>query len=358
MRCNAMQQDNHSLQLDVGNSISQSTTPYPGGGRNWYPDELQSLSLPVPVSRKVPESSERRQMDIAPPCPSRLPRSGLAHSDPWLPNGLHRCPCLLHPCLQRIELQPPSRGRGETDLVCGMCIPMRYCTVAALYRCCIPHQRWAILGCCTRYCGAVDQTTRQEQPLSVWFCFPSSPSPPPSGRRETSRDCLYSRFSLLPSPVSSLPVVTPRLSSPLSCPSRPCVARHETFLRVSVGVLTVPGFPFSSASSSTALFLFSRPAPTTDCWPFQATHGQSSPPNPTALSLSRSSTAILFPHSPSLSPPRLLVTPVPRPGASHRIDNSNRYPPSRPATSTIRRSTTYLVSNLIEAVIVQPHVHA
>lgn len=48
-------------------------------------------------------------MDIAPPCPSRLPRSGLAYSDPWLPNGLRSCPCPLDPCLQRMELQPPSK---------------------------------------------------------------------------------------------------------------------------------------------------------------------------------------------------------------------------------------------------------
>lgn len=42
-------------------------------------------------------------------------------------------PCLFHPCLQRIELQPPGAvSRGETDLVCGMCIPIRYCTLLCL----------------------------------------------------------------------------------------------------------------------------------------------------------------------------------------------------------------------------------
>lgn len=114
MRCNAMQQDSHSLTQSlpifvVSHSIiSQSTTLYPGGGRKelvWQkpPDELQSPGL---SRNSVPESRETRQMDIAPPRPSRLPRTGLARSDPWLPSGLLRCPCLPHPCLQRIELQP------------------------------------------------------------------------------------------------------------------------------------------------------------------------------------------------------------------------------------------------------------
>lgn len=143
MRCNAMQQDSHSLTQSlpifvVSHSIiSQSTTPYPGGGRKelvWQkpPDELQSPGL---SRNSVPESRETRQMDIAPPRPSRLPRTGLARSDPWLPSGLLRCPCLPPPLPAANRAPASGSSRGETDLVCGMCIPIRYCTLAALLCC-------------------------------------------------------------------------------------------------------------------------------------------------------------------------------------------------------------------------------
>lgn len=128
------------------------------------------------------------------------------------------------------------------------------------------------------------RTTRQEQPPSVWFCFPSSPitTTTISGRRETSRDCLYSRFSLLLSPVPSRSRCCSPPSSPLlSCLSCPCAARHKTFLRASVGVLTVPGFPFSSRpSSSTAVCLVLRPGHDNDNWPFPPIRGQPSLSNP------------------------------------------------------------------------------
>lgn len=100
---------------------------------------------------------------------------------------------------------------------------------------------------------------------------------------------LASLFSHPPS--QPVPVVTPHLLCPLSCLSRPRVARHETFLRASVGVLTVPGFPSLLPSSSTALCLFFATRPGDDDWPFLATRRQPSLPNPSASSLNHSSTA-------------------------------------------------------------------
>lgn len=133
MQCNAASQ---SLTHSLNHSQSSSSTTQLVNrryltqvvvGRNWYGRSPRRAPIPRSLQKiRVPESRETRQMDIAPPRLSRLPRTGLARSDPWLPNGLLRCPCL-----------PPTPGssRGETDLVCSMCIPIRYCMLAAVLCC-------------------------------------------------------------------------------------------------------------------------------------------------------------------------------------------------------------------------------
>lgn len=246
-------------------------------------------------------------------------------------------PCPPHPCLQRIELQLP--GAVEARPAWSVACVFRSTTTVRCW-CCMPPPS---LGNSGQYCGtlqgptcsAVDHTQQeQEQPHSVWFCFPSSPSPPPSGRRETCRDCLYSRFSLLPSPVPSRSRCCSPPSSPLSCLSCPCVAQHRTFLRASVGVLTVPGFPFSSP-----LFLDSSPSLFAtrlddDDWPSLATSRAAQSTKPKRIEPPSLLDCETLPHPPGfLSPPRSLVTPVPRPVAAHR----NR--PLEPLPSSLEACT-------------------
>ena len=145
-QCDAMQCSKpitHSLTQSlpvvvVDHLISQSTIPYPGGGRKelvWQKPQTSSNPPVSPENQSVPESRETRQMDMAPPRPSRLPRNGLARSDPWLPNGLLRCPCLPPPLPAANRAPASGSSRGETDLVCSMCIPIRYCMLAAVLCC-------------------------------------------------------------------------------------------------------------------------------------------------------------------------------------------------------------------------------
>lgn len=233
-------------------------------------------------------------------------------------------PCLPPPLSAANRAPASGSSRGETSLVCGMCIPIHcYCTVLVLYATTFAGQFWAVLWYTPRSYvqRAVDHTQQeQEQPHSVWFCFPSSPSPPPPGRRETCRDCLYSRFSLLPSPVPSRSRCCSPPSSPLSCLSRPCVAQHRTLLRASVGVLTVPGFPFSSPLFLDSSLSLVATRPDDDGWPCLATSRAAQFTKPKRIepqSLLDCDTHHLH-TPPSLSPPRSLVTPVPRPVAAHR----------------------------------------
>lgn len=198
-------------------------------------------------------------MDIAPPRPPSLPRNGLAFSDPWLPNGLWRVHVSPHPCLQRIELQPLASSRERARLTWAVACVFRSATVCCcavavrgvLAVCCMPHTPHLLAGQMLGSNGGTHQarfnvavprvrqaTTHSSSHLHFWICFPTllittTATTTPSGRREIFRDCLYSRFSLLLSPVPSpVPVVTPHLlAPPLSRHSRPRIAQHETFLR-------------------------------------------------------------------------------------------------------------------------------
>lgn len=217
----------------------------------------------------------------------------------WLVACLYVSP---HPCLQRIELQPLAAVESERDQP-GL---LHVYSDPLLYACCVVRGclLYATLGHTfagqmlgsnggsapknepTHVLVLVQHHSAGEQPPSVWICFPFFPSPPPPHHRVDEKpleivSILASLFSYPPSHPRSRRHCTPSFS-PLSCLSRPRVARHETFLRASVGVLTVPGFPFSSNSPPPRQlsFLLFATRPDDDHWLFLTTRGQPSHQTP------------------------------------------------------------------------------
>jgi hypothetical protein len=224
-------------------------------------------------------------MDMAPPRPPSLPRSGLAFSDPCLPNGLWRVLSTQygspHPCLQQIELLPlagsPERARPTTAAV--LCCAVGGLVLGAwclLYVTPSPGKCWAVT---VVHCSLVRTKglALGRPPListsSHFLCglVPHSSHhhhTTPSGRREHCRDCLYSRFfSSSPTPVPSPSPLSPPPSFPLlSCLSGTRDTRDGSegvswsVDRSRFPLLLVPLF---LDSSSLSLFLSLRPARTT-----------------------------------------------------------------------------------------------
>lgn len=146
MQCNAASPVTRSHSSWATRSVNRHLTHVLG--EKLVPRNPREAPIPqslVPSLQKKSLSLQKRQMDVAPPRPPRLPRSGLACSDPWLPNGLRGA--MSPPPLSAANRAPASgSSRGETSLVCGMCIPIHcYCTVLVLYATTFAGQFWAVL---------------------------------------------------------------------------------------------------------------------------------------------------------------------------------------------------------------------